>query len=242
MPEVRREIRTLRSPDHGLGLLGRFAHAVTADHLGVPMGSPAFHIGYNTLPDPPYPMPARILHDLDTLGGWLACGQDLGLFLEIGLRSLHAHPVPDAASFDDQTRLIQYLMRTDAMALAWRARMVDPAQSVAAWTLTADLLAGRAGPGDLTADASEQVLVIVAVDRAGATLLAYAPSAGTQDDITVARATGSAMDGVAVPLRDLLDAQHAWTSACFGNQSPHGEAALAQALRRLGDAGTPAPQ
>jgi hypothetical protein len=56
-----------------LGPLGQFAHAVTADYLGNPPGSPAFHIGYNTLPDPPYPMPSRVYHDLDTLDGWLAC-------------------------------------------------------------------------------------------------------------------------------------------------------------------------
>jgi hypothetical protein len=166
--------------------------------------------------------------------------QDLNLFLEVGLRSLRAHPVPDPASFDDQTRLIHYLVRTDAMALAWRARVVHPTHSVAAWTLTADLLAGRAGLGDLTSGASEVVLVIVAVDRAGATLLAYAPSAGTEGDIIVASATGSAMDDVAVPLSDLVEAQHTWTTACFGTEPPAGNAALGQALRRLGAAGTQA--
>jgi hypothetical protein len=187
-------------------------------------------------------MPSRISRDLDTLDGWLACGQDLHLFLEVGLRSLRAHPAPDPASSDVQTRLIHYLLPADAMALAWRARMVHPAQSVAAWTLTADLLAGRAGPGDLTPDASEAVCVIVAVDRAGATLLAYAPSAGTEDEIMVASATGSAMDDVAVPLRELLDAQHAWTTATFGTQPPPGKSPLAQALRRLGADGTRASQ
>jgi hypothetical protein len=242
MPEASREIRGLESPDHWLGLLGRLAHAVTADYLGNPPASPAFHIGYNTLPDPPYPMPSRIRHDLDTLDGWLACGQDVHLFLEAGLRSLRAHPVADPASFDDQTRLVHYLLRTDAMALAWRARVVHPTQSVAAWTLAADLLAGRAGPGDLTPDASEAVIVTVAVDRAGATLLAYASSTGTQDDILVAGTSGSAMDDVAVPLRDLLDAQHAWAIATFGTQPPPGKSALAQALRNLREAAALAPE
>jgi hypothetical protein len=242
MPDIRREIRSIKSPDHGLGLLGRFAHAVTANYLGGPPGSPAFHIGYNTLPDPPYPMPSRIWHDLDTLDGWLACGQDLHMFLEIGLESLRAQPVPDPASFDDQTRLIQYLMRTDAMALVWKAHMVQPTQSVAAWTLTADLLAGRAVPGDLAPDASEAILVTVTVDRAGATLLAYVPCDGTEEDIIVAAATGSGVDDVALPLHDLLDAQYTWTTACFGTQPPAGSDALVQAIRGLSAARAQAAQ
>jgi hypothetical protein len=241
MPEITREIRRLESPDHGLGLLGRFAHAVTADYLAGPPGSPAFHIGYNTLADPPCPIASQLCLDLDTLDGWLACGQDLHLFLGVGLESLRAHPIPDPASFDNQARLITYFNRTDAMALAWRARMIHPAQSVAAWTLTADLLAGRAGLGDLSPNVCEAVLVTVAVDRAGATLLAYAPSGGTGADIIVAGATGSAMDDVAPPLRDLLNAQHAWTTAAFAEAPPE-RTSLAQALQRINEAITKAPQ
>lgn len=119
--------------------------------------------------------------------------------------------------------------------------MIHPAQSVAAWTLTADLLAGRAGADDLTPSVCEAVLVTVAVDRAGATLLAYAPSDGKEDDIIVAEATGSAMDDVAPSLRDLLNAQHAWTTAAFADALPE-RASLAQALQRVHQAMTQAPQ
>jgi len=235
MLEVTRTIRTLESPDHGLGLAGRLAHGVTADYLGRPPQSPEFHFGCNLLPDPPYPMPSRIRHDIETLDGWLACGQDLHLFLKVGVRSLRTHPAPDPAGFDDPTRLVYYLLRTDAMSLVWRARVVHPTASVAAWTLAADLLAGRADPDDLTSDASEAVLVSVTVDRADTTLFACAPYDGTEDDILVSTATGSAMDDVALPLRTLLHAQHEWTTACFGTPPP-GNTALAQAIQDLSTA------
>jgi hypothetical protein len=241
MPEVEREIRTLESPDHGLGLLGRFAHAVTADYLGSAPESPSFHLGYNTLPDPPCPIASHLWHGLDTRDAWRGCGQDLHLFLEVGLESLRAHPVPDPACFDAYARLIAHFNRTDAMGLVWRARMIYPAESVAAWTLTADLLAGRASPGDLTPDVCEAVLVTVAVDRAGATLLAYAPSGGTEDDIIVADAAGSAMDDVAPLLRDLLNAQHAWTTAAYADAPPEA-AALAQAQLRIDEAVAQGPR
>ncbi|HEY1706023.1 MAG TPA: hypothetical protein VGG75_40600, partial [Trebonia sp.] len=44
--------------------------------------------------------------------------------------------------------MMQYLLRVDSMALAWKARTSDPAESVDAWTLAADLFSGRAGPED----------------------------------------------------------------------------------------------
>jgi hypothetical protein len=237
MPEVRREIHALGSPDHGLGLAGRFAHGVTAHYLGRPPEAPAFHIGYNTLPDPPYPLPSRVFHDIDTLDGWLGCGQDMSLFLRAGLESLRGRPLPELESFDDQTRLIYYLPRTDAMALVWRARMIQPTQSVAAWTLTADLLSGHAGPGALATGPSEKVLITVVVDRAGTALLAYGPTSGTADDIIVATASGSAMDEVAGPLRELLDAQYAWATAVFGKQPPPAKATVEQLMERLKAAG-----
>jgi hypothetical protein len=186
-------------------------------------------------------MSSQMCHARDTLDGWLGSGQDLRTFLEVGVESVRAHPLPDPASFDDYTRLIHHLNRSDALAMVWRARIIQPAQSVAAWTLTADLLAGRAQAGDLTPNVCEAVLITVAVDRAGVTLLGYAPSGGTEDDIIVAEASGSAMDDVAPSLLDLLHAHHAWTTAAFADAPPE-SASLAQARQRVHEAMTEAPK
>lgn len=233
MSDSQPQLQSLQSPDHDQGALGRFAHAVTADYLGSPPRAPELHLGYNTLPDPPYPMPSRLRHGADTVGGWLACDQDLRSFLESGARSLRGQPVPPRESFDTQTRMMQYLMRIDSMALAWKARTVDPTENVGAWTLAADLLAGRAVPGDITPDVSGEAILAWVVDRSGRVLLAAAPVGGTEDDITVAEAVPGAPDEIAGLVRDILDAQYAWTLAAFGAEPPPERADLARALRNL---------
>ena len=204
-----------------------------SDYLHGPPRAPELHVGCNTLPDPPYPMPSRLRHEADTLRGWLACDQDLRFFLESGACSLRDQPVPSPESFDAQTRMMQYLLRIDSMALAWKARVVNPVESVGSWTLAADLLAGRAVPGDITPDVSEEVLMAWVVDRAGGALLAVAPAGGTEEDITVAATYPDALDEIAGLIRNLLDAQYAWTFAVFGTEPPPEQADLARALRGL---------
>lgn len=233
------QIQPLRSPDHGFGLLGRFAHAVTADYLSEAPPAPAFHAGYNTLPDPPFPLTAQVWHGIDTQAGWQACEQDLRLFLESGAASLRARPPADAGAYDEQTRAMQYLLRLDAMALAWRARHFSPTDSVAAWTLTADLLAGKAGPGDFSPEVAGESVIVWAVDRCGGSLLAWVPLGGTEDDIFVLAPgidehdTEAAEDDFAALLRQVLDAQCAWTLATFGADPPPHIAPVAASLRNL---------
>lgn len=45
--------------------------------------------------------------------------------------------------------MMQRMLRMDSIALAWQAWMILPIESVASWTLTADILAGRTDPTDL---------------------------------------------------------------------------------------------
>ncbi|HUN32092.1 MAG TPA: hypothetical protein VMU95_08720 [Trebonia sp.] len=227
-------IQGLNSPDHGFGTLGQFAHAVTAVYLDEAPKAPAFHIGYNTLPDPPYPMPSRICHQQDTQEAWLGCGQDLSVFLESGARSLRAQPVPDGDSLDEQARIMQYLLRIDAMALAWKAHMVQPTRSVASWTLAADLLAGKAAPADIGPEGSEEALVTWAIDRAGMALLAWAPVNGAEDDIAVAAGAVAAPGDIAGLLGEVLHAQYAWTVATFGTEPPAAISSLTDILRNPG--------
>jgi hypothetical protein len=233
---ARAGIRPLDSPDHGLGPLGQFAHAVTAGYLDEPPASPGIFIGHNTMPDPPYPMPARAEH-FDTAEAWRTCGGDLYFFLESGLSALRAQPVPQASDFEEEIRRLQYLLRIDSMALAWRALSIDPASSVASWTLAADLFAGRATREDLTPDVATPTLATWAVDRAGTALLAVAPFGGTEDDITVEEAPDPAPDRVPHLLSDILSQQYSWTMTVFGSQPPPGLEQAADALRHLGSPG-----
>lgn len=231
----KQQLQPLHSPDHGKGPLGQFAHAVIADYLSDPPEAPEIHLGYNTLPDPPYPLPSRIQHGTETLSGWLGCDQDLRSFLESGIRSMRAQPVPSRESFDTQVRMMQYLMRIDAMALVWKARVVDPTQSVGAWTLAADVLAGRADSDDIASIHSGEMLIIWAADRTGGALTAMALVGGTEHDVTVAEA--DAPDEIIGLVGGLLDAQHAWTLAAFGAEPPPERADLARALRDMGKRG-----
>lgn len=77
----------------------------------------------------------------------------------------------------------------------------------------------------------DEVLITVDVDRAGATtMLAYAPSAGTEDDIIVAAATGTAPPGrVALAQRTPTPRRCRTTSAAVRD---HRLARQARAARR----------
>ena len=68
------------SPDHGFGFLGRLMHSVLAEYAGTVPPVPYLHLGQNTLPNPPFPMPAQVPFG-DLSEGWRECGEDLAMFL-----------------------------------------------------------------------------------------------------------------------------------------------------------------
>ena len=233
------QIHSLRAPDHGFGLLGRVAHAVIAEYLAEPLPAPAFHVAYNTLPDPPFPLATQLWHGMDTESGWQACEEDLHFFLQAAAASLRAQPPGDASAHSQETRTMNYLLRLDAMALVWKARYFSPADSVATWVLTADLLAGKAGPADIAPDVAEESLMAWIVDRAGGSLIAWAPLDGTAEDIVVLAPgvdeddADAEEDPFAAELREVLHAHYAWTHATFGAEPPEHLAPIAAGLRTL---------
>jgi hypothetical protein len=211
-PEQLRPLNGMR--DHGFGPIGQLAHGVLADYLGAPPPAPRLHLGQNTLPDPPFPLASHIAFPAVD-GGWEKCGEDLPTFLAASARSLRAQPVPASSVFSEQQRMMQRMLRMDSIALAWQARMILPVESVPSWTLTADILAGRADPTDLDPDDSNPALLTWVVDRSGTALLAWTPADGAADQIAVSDALDHD-DPIIALLADLLDAQYTWTVAAFG--------------------------
>ena len=182
------EIRPLAGvPDHGFGLLGRLVHSTIAENADLPLSAPRLHLGQNTLPDPPFPMPAEVPFGGEPGLGWLECGQSLPAFLRSGIAAVRSQPIPDSSSYSEQVRIAQRVMRFDSIALAWH----DP---------------GRA-PGPVVA---------LAVDRAGNALAGWLPDGGTGADIEVTDDVPAADDLIAGLLRELLQAQYEWTSTVFG--------------------------
>lgn len=203
-------------PDHGFGPLGELAHGVLAECLGVPPTEPRLYLGYNTLPDPPFPASGYIAFPA-VADAWRHCGQDLRVFLASAAGSLRAQPRTSAAAFSEQHQMLNRMLRVDSIALVWEVRLVRPTESVAGWTLTADALAGRAGREESGGTAAaEPALAAWALDRAGSALLMFAPTDGTADDIRDAGDLRDAADPVVTHLADVLNAQYEWTSAVFG--------------------------
>lgn len=182
------QIRPLAGvPDHGFGLLGRLAHRVLAEYAGTAPSVPQLHLGQNTLPNPPFPMAAEVPFG-DLTEGWLECGEDLAAFLRAGARALRNQPIPDISAFSEQIRILQRVLRFDAIAMVWR----DP---------------GRAAFS----------MVALAVDRAGNVLAGRIPAGGTAADIEIVDDKPRSDAVIAALLRDVLQAQYEWTSAVFGS-------------------------
>jgi hypothetical protein len=183
-------------PDHGFGLLGRLAHSVLAEYAGTAPLVPRLHLGQNTLPNPPFPMPAEVPFG-DLSEGWQECGEDLALFLRAGARALRDQPTPDISAYSERIRTLQRALRFDSIAMAWH----DP---------------GRAAFS----------MIVVAVDRAGNALGGRIPAGGSSAEIQVTGAGPSAAaaddddadadDAIVALLRDVLLAQYEWTSTVFG--------------------------
>ncbi|HEY6495840.1 MAG TPA: hypothetical protein VIZ43_21375, partial [Trebonia sp.] len=181
------QIRPLAgTPDHGFGLLGELTHSVLAEYAGTVPPVPYLHLGQNTLPNPPFPMPARVPFG-DLSQGWRECGEDLAVFLQTGARALRAQAIPDASAYSERIRILQRVLRFDSIVMVWH----DPA---------------RIGFS----------LIALAVDRTGRTLAGHVPVGGTVADIEVTDEEPAADDKIVALLRDVLQAQFEWTSAAFG--------------------------
>jgi hypothetical protein len=176
--------------DHGFGLLGGLAHSVLADFAQVPLPAPRLHLGQNTLPHPPAPLPARVPFG-DLSKGWADCGGDLAAFLAAGALTLRDQPTPSPLAYSPRVRALQAVLRFDSIAMVWRA--------------------------DCDQDVGTPAIVTWAADRAGHALLGWIPSAGTVADIELTENLLTADDQlIVVLLREVLLAQCAWTAAVFG--------------------------
>ena len=182
------QIRPLTEvPDHGHGLLGRLAHSVLAEYAGMALPVPRLHLGQNTLPDPPFPMPAQVPFD-DLSDEWREVGEDLHAFLELGARTIREQATPPASCYPQQVRLLQLMLRFDSIALVWEARLAGPDNGVSA----------------------------LVVDRKGNVLAGLIPADGTVAGIVVRADLIDPDDEVIGLLREVLDAQYAWTTSVFG--------------------------
>jgi hypothetical protein len=198
------QIRPLADePNHGFGLLGGLAHSLLAEYAGAVPAVPRLHLGQNTLPNPPFPMAARVPFG-DLSQGWEACSQDLAGFLEAGARSLRTQPVPQASAFSQPVRILQRVLRFDSIAMAW------PSQ------LTARVLAGHRGATPAEPRPRVATVITVAVDRAGHTLYGWVPQAGGTADIELTGEGLTISDPIAALLLDVLLAQYEWTAKVFG--------------------------
>lgn len=174
------------SPDHGFGFLGKLMHSVLAEYAGTVPPVPYLHLGQNTLPNPPFPMPAQVPFG-DLSEGWRECGEDLAMFLQAGARALRNQAIPDVSSFSEQIRLLQRVLRFDSIVMVWH----DPGRTAFS-------------------------MVALAVDRAGNALTGRIPADGTVADIEITDEEPTGDDKIVVLLHDVLQAQYEWTSTAFG--------------------------
>jgi hypothetical protein len=210
------QIRILAGvPNHGFGLLGGLAHSVLAEYAGVPLPAPRIHLGQNMLPDPPLPLPAHVpFGDLNE--GWHESGKDLVAFLEAGARALRAQATPDVSRYSQQIRILQKVLRFDAIAMVWEGRMIRPANSMANWSLAIDPITRQRDPREPDSLLAVPAVVTWVVDRAGDSLLGWLPAEGTCADIEIIGDAVTSEDRIVALLRDVLLAQYAWTSIVFG--------------------------
>jgi hypothetical protein len=208
------QIRPLTDvPDHGFGLLGGLAHSVLAECIGMSLQAPRLHLGQNTLPDAPLPIAAAVPFS-DLTQGWLECGEDLSEFLETGARALRAQPTPDVSTYSQQVRILQRVLRFDSIAIVLTDQMIWSADSVARWSLAADVLARRRD--DQETAVATPAKVACTVDRTGNALLAWCADDHPRASIEITSCGVTTDDSIVGLLRDVLLAQYAWTSTVFG--------------------------
>lgn len=181
------QIRPLAGvPDHGHGLLGRLVHSVLAECVGASLPVPRLHLGQNTLPNPPFPMPAQVpFGDLSL--GWLECDGSLTSFLKTGITALRSQPIPDISNYREEIRILQRVLRFDSIAMVWH----DP-------------------------DRAMFSMVALAVDRVGNALTGRLRTGGTEADIEVTGDQSTADDIIVALLHEVLLAQYDWTTTAFG--------------------------
>ncbi|MGP3960166.1 hypothetical protein ACTWPT_29580 [Nonomuraea sp. 3N208] len=198
-------------PDHGYGGLGRVAHGALMSLSGAEEG-PRLFLGYNTLPNPPFPLVGYLQNDL----GPEAATLDPVSLLHAAAGSLRAHPVPPKEAFDEGHRRVAAVMRVDAMVFVVSARAFAPQQSPSARALWANLVEGyyRDGDAEACADARETA-VALGVDRQKGRVLLMAepgPSGGYAAPVHI---EGEPRGELFDLLGEVLDAQFVWTKAAF---------------------------
>ncbi|MGH3278217.1 MAG: hypothetical protein ACRDNW_03675 [Trebonia sp.] len=181
------QIRPLAGvPDHGFGLLGRLVHSVLAEYAGASLPVPRLHLGQNTLPDPPFPLPAQVpFGDLSL--GWLECDESLAAFLQTGIVTLRGQPIPDISDYREEIRILQRVLRFDSIAMVWH----DP-------------------------DRAMYSMVALAVDRAGNAIAGRLPAGATTEDIEVIDDKPADDAMIVALLHEVLQAQYDWTTTAFG--------------------------
>lgn len=206
------------SPDFGHGTLGRFAHDVLSAQSEPPL-TPQLYLGYNILPDPPFPM-AGFLPYQSNAEVWHACGEDLAEYLDLIATSLRATEVPSKDAYSAEHHRLAGLLRADALSLAVYTHMVIADESPAGQALAANISEGYYRRGDVaTSQAAQDMILTVACDRDGKSVAMWAPpraESGVGDPICP---DGTPNWPLLSVLRDILDTQFTWTQAVFGDDA-----------------------
>ncbi|MFG1706311.1 hypothetical protein ACFLIM_24250 [Nonomuraea sp. M3C6] len=198
-------------PDHERGGLGQVAHGALTSPSDADDG-PRLFLGYNTLPDPPFPLVGYLRCDLPPQ----AAALDPATMLRIVADSMRAHPVPPKESFDASRQRVAAAMRVDATVLVVPARAMAPEHSQAARALLANLIEGyyREGDAQSCVDARE-VAVALGTDRAGTQVVLVAEQDPSGRYGAPSRIEGEPQGELFDLLGEVLDAQYTWTKAAF---------------------------
>ncbi len=201
-------------PDHGGGGLGQVAHGALTSFLPDAHQGAGLFLGYNTLPDPPFPLVASLRYDF----GPQAAAFDPVTLLGMLADGIRAHPVPPQESFDQARQRLAAALRVDAAVLVVGARAMAPEHSQASRALLANLIEGyyREGDAEACVDAREAV-VALAVDRAGAQVVLVADRDPSGQYGEPSRVAAAPQGGLFDLLGQVLDAQYSWTKAAFAH-------------------------
>jgi hypothetical protein len=202
-------------PEHGCGALGRVAHGALTEPPDTPgeAVTPRLFLGYNTLPDPPFPMAGFIEYDMDPG----SAEHDLPTVLRMLAESLRAQPVPPQGTFDEAHRRTAAMMRADSMVMIFSGRAFSPEQSPPARALWENLVEGYYREGDAEACAgARQASVGLGVDRENGRVLLMAER-GPAGEHAAPERVGDDPEGTLFDLlAEVLEAQYEWTRAAFG--------------------------
>ncbi|MGN9783983.1 hypothetical protein ACTMTF_21285 [Nonomuraea sp. ZG12] len=196
-------------PDHGCGGLGRVAQGALSALSGAP-DSLGLFLGYNTMPDPPFPMVGYLPFDL----GSQAAAVHPASLLTMAADSMRAQPVPPKGSFDEPTQRMASTMRVDAMVLVCPAKSMAPGRAAVA--LLHNLAEGyyREGDAEACVDVRDAVTVL-GVDRAGGRVMLVAERDARGRFGPPARVEEALPGELFGLLGEALDAQYQWTKAAF---------------------------